>query len=78
MDFDRTHLIQFQQSFLILDVEVFVSLPRVIEFEGMNVRSKTFPGLTLIEAIAVNARGAAQQAERMPRNPRQQNRRTLA
>ena len=45
VQFDRAHLDDFQQAFLILDVEVFVFLALVPELEGLDVRAETLPGL---------------------------------
>ena len=63
MEFDRAHLDHFQQAFLILDIEIFVFLALVPEGEGLDVRAETLAGIALEETLAVDARGAAQQAE---------------
>ena len=63
MEFDRAHLDDFQQAFFILDIEVFVFLALVPEFEGLDIRAETPAGIALKETLAVDAGGAAQQAE---------------
>ena len=63
MNFDRAHLDHFQQAFLVLDIEIFVFLALVPELERLDVRPETPAGIALEETLAVDARGAAQQAE---------------
>ena len=75
MDLDRAHLDDFQQAFFVFDVEVFVTLALVPEFERMDVCPEPFAGVALIETLAVDAGGTAQQAERMAGNPGQHERR---
>src|SRR5437868_696668 len=72
MDLNRAHLNDFQQTLFIVDVEIFIPLPFVPEFEGMDVLAETLPRTALKETLlSVDAGRAAQQTERVTRDARQ-------
>jgi hypothetical protein len=56
MQFNPSHLDDFQQSFFILDVEVLVGLAFILELERSDVRAETPAGISLKEALFVDSR----------------------
>ena len=69
MDLDRAHLDDFQQTFFVLDIEVFVTLAFVPEVEGMDIFAESPPRATLKKTLlSVDAGRTAQQAERVTRD----------
>ena len=75
MKFDGAHLNHFQQSFFVLDVQVLVRFALVLEFKRTNIGAQTFPGIPLKETLLIDSGRATQQAERMPHDLRQYQRR---
>ena len=47
----------FEQSFFVLDKEIFVFLALVAEFKRLYIRTQAFAGIALEEAFAVDPRG---------------------
>ncbi len=62
VDFNRTHLDNFEQALFVFDVEILETLALVPEWEGLHVRAETPSRIPLVKALFADTSRTSQKA----------------